>query len=361
MVGDILGGLFGEEEQPGVQRSGLSELLNIFPELQGVGQDVISRGVGLAGQADPFAPPSLTAGQQQALQTLGGVTPFTPQGQFRPQFGFGQRASEAFQGARDLFGQVDPALQQAGQRISAGVDPITGQEIQTGISQFFNPFEEQVVSNVAREAQEAGSTALSQLAGRATAAGGFGGTRQALIESQVPGIVAQQVGDVSANLRRAGFESAAGRALQNLQFGRSQQLQGAGLGIQQAGQFAGAGAQLGGLGQQLFGARQGVQGIQSQQISDALRLAQGQLQAGQLPREISQQQAQIPLQQLQLLQGLISGFPSGGTQVGGTQATGGLLSGGGNVLGGIGTLSGLGSSGGTLGGFGSGLGSFFGF
>ena len=338
VIGSVAGGLFGDEPEPSRQESitGLSQLFRELPLARDISTDILERSQGLAGQRDPFFTPLVE-------QQLAGIDILSDSGvRFQPQFDFGRRASEQFDRAARLFGNVAPTLNLAGQRISQGVDPITGQEVSQTIGFFQNPFEDIVVSNAARDAREAGLGLLSDIGQRATQAGAFGSTRQGVVESIVPERVAQEVGDLSARLRQSGFNAAASNALNLLQSGRSRALQGAGLDISRAGQFAGAGQALAGLGSRLFDARRGVQDIQNQQLRNELALGSSRLQAGDILRSAAQQESAIPLQQLDLLRNVIGGFPTAGatTQVGATPGTAGLFSAGGNVGAGFGNILG---------------------
>ncbi len=217
-----------------------------FGTLPGFGQeafrDVIQRGTALSEQPDLFRTPDLTAQQQQALDVLSSFT-----------------------------------------------GPTTPEQFQAGISTFSDPFEEQVVQSAISDIERAGRGQLSDIASLASAAGGFGGTRQALLESELQRNIQQNIGDISGRLRSRGFEAAAGRTLSDL--GRAQ----------------GAAGQLFGLGE--------------------------------LSRGIQQQQQQAPLQAVSFLSNLAQGIPVGGggqsRQVGGQASPLGTI---GALAGGLGAL-----------------------
>lgn len=159
-------------------------------------EEAVQRGTELSQDPSLFAPPSLTGEQQQALSAL-----------------------------------------------STQLDPTTPAEFQAGLETFFNPFEEQVVQSAISDILEQGAGIRSDIGTMASEAGGFGGTRQALLESELFSDVLQRVGDVSARTRATGFESAANRVLADLARSQSAavplfQLGEVGRGIQQQQQLA---------------------------------------------------------------------------------------------------------------------------
>ena len=129
-------------------------------------EQALSRGTVLSEQTDLFAPAGLTPEQRASLSTL-----------------------------------------------SAGLQPTSPEQFQTGLSTFGDPFQEQVIQNVIRDIQEAGAGQLSDIGTRASAVGGFGGTRQALLESELGRNVQRSIGDVSELLRSQRFQSAADSTL----------------------------------------------------------------------------------------------------------------------------------------------------
>lgn len=190
-----------------------------FGSLPGFGQqgfeNLIQRGTDLSQDTSLFAPPGLTGQQEAALGTL-----------------------------------------------EQGLQPISPEQFQTGLATFSNPFEEQVVQSAIRDLQETGRGQFSDIGTLASSASGFGGTRQALLESELFKNIQQNVGDVSGQLRQQGFQSAADRTLSEL--ARTQDVAG-----------------------NLF-------------------------QFGELPRQIQQQQQQAPLAGVNFLQQLLQGLPTGG-------------------------------------------------
>lgn len=119
--------------------------------------------------------------------------------------------TDAFRGA-DLTEEQQLALS----TLASGLQPTSAERFQEGISTFMNPYDEQVVQSAIRDIKEAGAGQLSDIGTRASAAGGFGGTRQALLESELQRNIQRSIGDVSGQLRSQGFEAAAGRTLQDI-------------------------------------------------------------------------------------------------------------------------------------------------
>lgn len=188
-----------------------------------------------------------------------------------------QEAQAAFQRALErgeelslnesLFTQPGITSQQQGalntlQNLSS---PISAGQFQQGLQTFYNPYEEQVVENSIGDIRREGQGILSDIGSGASEAGGFGGTRQALLESQLNENILRSIGDVSARTRSAGFENAANRILQDL--GRSQQA------------------------------------------------TQGLFNASDLQRQIDASNQQAPIQAVNYLLGLAQGFPTGGGSV----------------------------------------------
>ena len=142
---------------------------------------------------------------------------------------FVQRGSkEAINAARGFL--EDPSIfepagitapqQQALDVLSLGAQPLTGERFQEQLDVFQNPFTQQVIDPAIADLQRSTRGVLGDIGSQTSAAGGFGGTRQAILESEALRNLAQESGRLSAGLRSQGFESAAERALSQL--GRQQ-------------------------------------------------------------------------------------------------------------------------------------------
>jgi len=76
------------------------------------------------------------------------------------------------------------------------------------VQKYMNPYENQVVQNTLADIERARQGQISAEGARATAAGAFGGTRQAVTRSLVDEAALRNAGNLSAQLRQAGFAQA---------------------------------------------------------------------------------------------------------------------------------------------------------
>jgi hypothetical protein len=160
----------------------------------------------------------------------------------------------------NVFQQSAQGLQMAGQgTIASGMGP--------NIAQFQNPYTQQVIQRTEQDIARQREMAMNQLGAQATAAGAFGGSRLGVAEGVLGGEYGRMAGDIAAQQRQAGFDTAL-RAAQGQQ----------GIGLQAAGQ-------LGNLAQTGFGMGMGItqqqmqQGLMqqalNQQLIDAARAQYG--------------------------------------------------------------------------------------
>lgn len=205
--------LFGSKARPVTQPTGFETLPQFA---RSAFEQAVEQGQGIPTSA--FAPAGLTGQQQSALGTL-----------------------------------------------QAGLGPTSPQAFQTGLETFGNPFEEQVVQSALADLQRTGRGVLSDIGAGASAAGGFGGTRQAVLEAELGRGLGQEAGALSGRLRSQGFQAAADRTLGDI--ARSQA-----------------------LAPTLFG-------------------------LGDIQRQIQTQQQQAPIAQAQFLASLAGNVPGGGGQV----------------------------------------------
>jgi hypothetical protein len=130
---------------------------------------------------------------------------------------------------------------------------------------FMSPFEEAAVQQALADIGRQGQLAQQQVRGQAVQAGAFGGSRQAVAEQELQRNILEQQARTAAQLRAAGFESAANRALQAAQAtGQLGQIgAGAAAGAAEAGGRLGLSAEQ--LAQQsaLQGGQLGLQGAQT--------------------------------------------------------------------------------------------------
>jgi len=88
------------------------------------------------------------------------------------------------------------------------------------VQQYMNPYENQVVQNTLADIERARQGQISAEGARATAAGAFGGTRQAVTRSLVDEAALRNAGNLAAQLRQGGFAQA-----QNLGLSQQQMMQ----------------------------------------------------------------------------------------------------------------------------------------
>ena len=205
---------------------------------------------------------------------------------------------------------------------------------------YMNEFEDAAIQQALADVARQGELQQQNIRGQAVQSGAFGGSRQAVAEQELNRNVLEQQARTAAQMRQAGFESAANRALtaaqatgqlgqmgsqaglnaataagnlglQSSQLGLSG-IQ-AGLGAQQ--QAAGIGQGIAGLGQQMVGIGQAGQQMNLQDINTLLTTGGAQQRQGQAQIDAAYQnqyqQAMQPYQQLAFASDIITGAPSG--------------------------------------------------
>jgi len=176
---------------------------------------------------------------------------------------------QAYQGQR--IAQLDPYEIQAGNIYQNQIVPQSGQlaaigqQIANASAQTYdtataqayaNPYEDRVVSGALTDLREAYGQTQKSMDAQAIGAGAFGGSRQAIQNVLGAERYIDQVGDTSARLRQAGFESGANRFAQD----RATQMSGLGAKLgaaqNQIGALERASAGLAGFGTQARGIAQ---------------------------------------------------------------------------------------------------------
>lgn len=211
------------------------------------------------------------------------VAGFSPQQQAAfTQFG---RAAEAAQ----------PTIGQA-QELARSVGGYQPQTVAQAMQPYQNPYEEAVVTQALGDIERARQIAQTQGAAQATRARAFGGSRQGVAEAETNRAALEQAARTAAQLRSAGFETAAGLGARDIAAAQ-----------QAEAQRLAAATQLGQLGiaqqaaltqgaQGLFGAGGAQQQLEQARLEDAYR-------------QFAEQQ-NYPLQQLQILQQALGFFPN---------------------------------------------------
>lgn len=313
--------------------------------------------------------------QEGAFQQIGDLTTAP---QLDVASGLAGLAGQRAMGSRydpSQFGMMQtqaPNLQQyqMGPAQQVGTQSYTGENV----SQYMNPYMQNVVDIQQREAQRQADIAGTQRAGQAVRSGAFGGSRAGLMEAEAARNLATQKGDIQAQGQNAAFQNAQQQFNQQQQANLQAQMANQGAGLQVGGQNLAAqlGIQQLGAGQNLqsqlanqqmfqqaqqareqsrqFGAGYGLQGLQTG-LSAAGQLGQlGQTQYGQKIGNIglqqqagSQQQAmeqakinqqiqdyataqQYPMMQLANMSNLLRGLPMQSTTAQSYQAAPSTLS-----------------------------------
>ena len=261
-------------------------------------QEAIQRGTDFGlNRQDLFQPIDFTQQQQQVLGQLQAGVDAPAIGDFR----FGQRASAAFDRAGNILNQFDPTLQSALGSIGAGQQAITGEQLQSGISDFINPFAQQVIDPAIQDIEEAAARRLSALEGRASGnLGAFSGARTGIEAGEIQRGVGREIGRLSGQLRSDAFKTAADQALSRLTEERERALQGGRLGLGALGQITQGAGQATQLGSNLFNARKGIEQLRTDIRNKDLARLQRQFDAGNVLRQMQLEQQQVPLTQLNL-------------------------------------------------------------
>ena len=89
----------------------------------------------------------------------------------------------------------------------------------TDLSPYMNPYESQVVGQSLQDLERARQMQANQLGAQASQAGAFGGSRQAIMESELGRNYLDQAARTASGLRQAGFQNAQQMAGQDIQTG----------------------------------------------------------------------------------------------------------------------------------------------
>ena len=195
----------------------------------------------------------------------------------------------------------DPALASSRTYMQPALDATQaslGQFDTAAAQQYMSPYMQSVIDIQKREAMRSGDVQRQDIGTQAVGAGGFGGSRQAIQESEQRRNEAQLLSDIQAKGQQSAFEQA------GAQFER------------QRGRELAGGQQLAGLGEQAprlalaeLGALSGVGAAQQEQGQRALDIGYQQF----------QEELQYPERTLQEYSSIIRGFPLTPNQFGVTQ------------------------------------------
>ena len=229
----------------------------------------------------PFITDILEKAQAQEQARLAAGYPVYPGpriAQFTPE----ERAAQA--GIVSLVGAQEPTFD-----IAKGLTAASALEDTSGaIQQRMSPYMQNVVDIQKREAERGADSRRQQLAAQGVAAGGFGGSREALMQSELDRNLQQQLGDIQATGSQAAFQQAQ-QGLANLRQRQAQAGQ----------QMAGMAPIQSGVQFKELGALAGIGEQNRQQQQKALDLGFQQFREEQTYPEAS----------LQQYQSIIRGFP----------------------------------------------------
>jgi hypothetical protein len=112
---------------------------------------------------------------------------------------------EAFTGVRSLVGTGQQYFDPAARLTAASaLAPTRTEEVQ----QYMSPYIQNVVDIQTREAQRQADVAEQELASQAVASGGYGGSREAILQAEQQRNLQQQLGDIQAKGTAAAYEDA---------------------------------------------------------------------------------------------------------------------------------------------------------
>ena len=234
---------------------------------------------------------ALTDNNANPYQTYGGqrLQAFTPmQEQAFQNYATQQVAPELGAGSNIAAFSGLGSMMAGGDYMRMATDPRSMQS-------FMSPYMQNVVDLQKQEATRDYQKGLGGLNARATAAGAFGGSRQAIERAEA----GRNLGTTLANIQATGTQNAFDKAQQAQQFGSTLGLQGLGQGIQ-------AGSTLGQLGQTRYGQQMGISDAISR--AGAVQQAQGQ-QGLDLAYQDFIQQKNYPYQQMGFMSDMVRGLP----------------------------------------------------
>ena len=170
-----------------------------------------------------------------------------------------------------------------------------GQFTGEAVSQYMNPFMQNVVDIQQREAQRRADIAGTGRNAQAVKAGAFGGSRQGIMDAEAARNLAIQQGDIQAQGLNQAFTQAQGQFNTEQQLAEQARQYGAGLGLQGLQTAIQGAGQLGTLGQQGFTQDMDINKLQAQYGSQQQAMEQAKLDQ-QYQDFLTQQQ--YPYQQL---------------------------------------------------------------
>jgi hypothetical protein len=119
----------------------------------------------------------------------------------------------------NVFGAAAQGMGQAG--MTAGMETMYRPQTIAGtdLTKYTNPYETQVVNQSLQDLERARQMQANQLGAQASQAGAFGGSRQAIMESELGRNYLDQAARTASGLRQAGFQNAQQLAGQDIGYG----------------------------------------------------------------------------------------------------------------------------------------------
>ena len=160
-----------------------------------------------------------TSGIVQEQQLAPAVMPPPPPDIARQNEQYNAMSAQTAQAQPNVFEAAAQGMGQAG--ITAGMETMYRPQTIAGtdLTQYTNPYETQVVQNTMSDLDRQRQIEANQLAAQATARGAFGGSRDALMQSELSRNYGQQMANTAAQLRQAGFQNAQQLAGQDIGYG----------------------------------------------------------------------------------------------------------------------------------------------
>lgn len=154
-------------------------------------------------------PPWVTQGAQENYDIAKGLTdqPYAPYEGARIA-DFTPDQTNAFDLVRSGVGEYGPQLEQAGALANKAGAGMPGVDL----SQYMNPFTSQVIDSVTGEMRRQGEIERVGVRNRAHAAGGYGGARHGVVESEQMRNEGTRIADMIAQLQLQGYDRATGLA-----------------------------------------------------------------------------------------------------------------------------------------------------
>lgn len=134
-----------------------------------------------------------------------------------------------------------------------------------GMGNYQNPYQQQVIDNTMADMDRARRMAMGGIGARATGAGAFGGSRHGLVEAETNRNFIDRVGNMSAQLRQQGFNTALGASQFDVSNQMAAQQANQGAGLQGEGMRLNAAGTLGNLSNLGFGMGQQIRDNQMQE------------------------------------------------------------------------------------------------